>query len=273
MSTVCKIAALWVFVGGSWCLGLRLVSLSPQTTELLFQLGKGADVVAATTFSDYPEEAKRIPRMGSVFAPGIESIVRFQPDWVITDQSFQQPSTDKAFRVLRVPYFTINIRSLSDLERQSKMLLKQLYGMHRSPLIERYSRCLQQLDSTTLPFRFLILISVAPTIAFGPNTFLSDLIARQGGRNAVPNLSYDFPQLSDEWMMAREDIDMVFYLENFPGESKHFAPVFKRWWKDGVLIVPLSAEHFSRSTFTPLHHLDEIKIPGKRNIPGSCRAL
>jgi iron complex transport system substrate-binding protein len=49
---------------------MRIVSLVPHATELLFALGAGDDVVAVTHECDYPPEALRLPRITRDVLPG-----------------------------------------------------------------------------------------------------------------------------------------------------------------------------------------------------------
>ena len=41
---------------------VRIVSLAPHLTEILFELGVGDNVIATVSYADFPEEAKLIPR-------------------------------------------------------------------------------------------------------------------------------------------------------------------------------------------------------------------
>ena len=43
----------------------RVISLSPTITELLFAAGGGERIVGAINYSDYPEAAQRIPKIGN----------------------------------------------------------------------------------------------------------------------------------------------------------------------------------------------------------------
>ena len=43
----------------------RIVSLAPHATELLYAAGAGDKVVAVSEYSDFPEAAKRLPRVAS----------------------------------------------------------------------------------------------------------------------------------------------------------------------------------------------------------------
>jgi len=59
----------------------RIVSLSPASTEGLFALGAGAQVVAVDEYSDFPAEAPTTTLSG--FTPNLEAIVAFEPDLVV----------------------------------------------------------------------------------------------------------------------------------------------------------------------------------------------
>lgn len=59
----------------------RIVSLSPSSTEILFAIGAGDQVVAADQFSTYPEEAPTTDLDG--FSPNVEAIVGYEPDLVV----------------------------------------------------------------------------------------------------------------------------------------------------------------------------------------------
>jgi len=65
----------------------RIVSLAPHTTELLFAAGAGDLVSGAVRYSDYPEAARYIPRIGDTNNLDIEQIIALDPDLVIAWQS------------------------------------------------------------------------------------------------------------------------------------------------------------------------------------------
>ena len=61
---------------------LRIVSVSPTATEMLFVVGAASQVVAVDEFSNYPPKA---PRTGlSGFNPNTEAIAEFEPNIVVT---------------------------------------------------------------------------------------------------------------------------------------------------------------------------------------------
>lgn len=61
----------------------RIISLAPHATELLFAVGAGTQIVGVSEYSDYPEQAKKIPSVGNVFALDLERVISLKPDLVV----------------------------------------------------------------------------------------------------------------------------------------------------------------------------------------------
>ena len=66
-------------------LPVKIVSLAPSNTEILFALGLADRVVAVTDYCDYPPEALEKETIGGPWAPSIESIVALEPDLVLAE--------------------------------------------------------------------------------------------------------------------------------------------------------------------------------------------
>jgi iron complex transport system substrate-binding protein len=62
----------------------RIVSLVPALTEMLFAIGAGPQVVAVSSYDEFPPEVKALPRVGALLDPDTERILSLTPDLVIT---------------------------------------------------------------------------------------------------------------------------------------------------------------------------------------------
>jgi len=62
---------------------VRVISLAPHLTEILFGLGAGARVVATVEHADYPSAALNIPRVGNAARLDLERIIALQPDLIV----------------------------------------------------------------------------------------------------------------------------------------------------------------------------------------------
>jgi iron complex transport system substrate-binding protein len=65
----------------------RVVSLAPSDTELLYEVGAGAQVVGVDDFSDFPAEVATLPKVGgSKGSYDLKAIAALKPDLVLVAQ-------------------------------------------------------------------------------------------------------------------------------------------------------------------------------------------
>lgn len=69
---------------------MRIASLSPAITEILFCFGRGHDIVCTDQFSYFPEETKAIPHLRDHIAISPKDVSEFVPDLVCTSTVIQQ---------------------------------------------------------------------------------------------------------------------------------------------------------------------------------------
>ncbi len=65
----------------------RIVSFAPATTETLFALGLGKNVVGVSRFCTYPPEVVSLPKVGGLIDPDIEGVVALNPTCVVLQRS------------------------------------------------------------------------------------------------------------------------------------------------------------------------------------------
>ena len=81
----------------------RIVSLAPHVTEMLFAAGAGDYLVGTVAYSDYPEAAKRIPRVGGYTNPDLEAVVGLRPDLIVAWKSGNRSRSSINCRALGSP--------------------------------------------------------------------------------------------------------------------------------------------------------------------------
>ena len=62
----------------------RIISLVPALTEMLFAMGAGPQVIAVSSYDDFPAEVKALPRVGALLDPDVERILVLRPNLVLT---------------------------------------------------------------------------------------------------------------------------------------------------------------------------------------------
>jgi len=100
----------------------RIVSLSPHLTELLYAAGAGGRLVGAVEFSDYPAEARALPRVGSDAGIDLEAVIALQPDLVVAWPNAGSLRAVNRLADLRLPVFRSEPRELEDIPRTLQRL-------------------------------------------------------------------------------------------------------------------------------------------------------
>jgi iron complex transport system substrate-binding protein len=185
----------------------RIVSLAPNVTELLYVAGAGNFVVGAVAYSDYPEAAKSIPRVGSGAGLDIEAIVALHPDLVIAWQTGNPSWQVERLIALGMPVFVTEPRHLDDmvdlLERLGKLAGTEAlagktaadFRRHLARLRARYS------GRPVVPVFYQILDSSLLTVS--RRHLINDVIQLCGGRNVYADLPGLTPRVDVESVLQR----------------------------------------------------------------------
>jgi len=93
---ICVLSSLfWLKISALSASGIprpgRYISLAPSTTEILFALGAGDEVVGVSSYCNWPPEAKNKTQVGDFSKPNIEKIAALKPDYVFCTGLEQAP--------------------------------------------------------------------------------------------------------------------------------------------------------------------------------------
>jgi iron complex transport system substrate-binding protein len=191
---------------------LRIVSLSPGATEMLFAAGAGAEIVATTEYSDVPPAARRIPRIGDVAAIDMERLVALRPGVVVAWPEGGNPAQRQKIANLGTPVYEQQVDRLTDLPGSLRRL-GTLAGT--TPLAERAARALEaRLAALRQTYaggawgpdrRPTVLLQVwnRPIYTVGGRQLMSDALTLCGARNLFSDLSEPGPLLDIEAVIRR----------------------------------------------------------------------
>lgn len=197
----------------------RLISLSPAATEILFALGLGNQIVGDTTFCNYPEEAKKIPKIGSFSEPNIEKIVSLKPDIIFATGLEQTPAVQRLSKSgLRVIvsdpkdisglFDSINeIARTTGKEKEAKSLVD---NMHKR--IEDVMTKVRVIPLNKRP-RVFIEIWYDPVMTAGPGSIIDEILNIAGGVNIAYDTPRSYSRFSEETIIKRDpDVIILGYM-------------------------------------------------------------
>jgi len=202
----------------------RIVSLSPGTTEILFALGLGDKVVGVTQQCDYPEEARRKPKIGDA-STSIESVVQARPDLVVA-HTFLNRDAIRSLKALKLRVLSIDPASLESIAATVEKVAEACGADAEGRKIASGMRA--ALDEMTRAaarggprVRVLFAAQGSPIWAAGPNTFVDEMIRLCGGANVAAGIGEgSFNLFSDEAAIAA-DPDIVLVTDG--AAQRHFS--------------------------------------------------
>ncbi len=221
---------------------MRIVSLAPGATAMLFAAGAGDRVIATPRYSDEPAAARLIPRIGDAQSFDIERILALQPDVVVAWTGGTPELALQRLERLHVRVYRHHVMRLDDLAASLRRL-GHLAGTsaQAEPAAAALDARIQALRAHRAAMaRGSVLIQVwdRPVYTVGRAQLLSDVIEACGYRNAFGDLSAPGPAVSVESVLVRNP-DVILAL----------APdaAMARGWLDGWRAFPsLRAVHAGR---------------------------
>ena len=184
----------------------RVVSLAPSLTENIFAVGAGDRLVGDTTYCNYPEEAKSVQKVGDTITPNLETIVALRPDVVFVSTASQLESFKNVLEQNHIAVYVTNPNSLDSVLSDLRTLGDLLGTVDRTSVLlnemqERIAGVSEGVDGErTVPV--FVQISKEPLFTIGKGSFLTELVAKAGGRSVTADVAGGYPKLSKETALA-----------------------------------------------------------------------
>ncbi|MEB3852222.1 MAG: helical backbone metal receptor [Desulfurococcales archaeon] len=185
---------------------LRIVSLFPSVTEILWAVNASSQVVAVDSYSDYPPEVVELREngtlvdIGSGWYPDVERILAVRPDLVIgIDSVTSNHQLKEELSHYGIPVILLPDATFGDVVR-SIIIVGQATGhpAEAAALAASLEQNATQvrsyideyLNSTGVPrARVALIVWLSPLYVAGSGTFQNDIITLAGGVNAYSNIT------------------------------------------------------------------------------------
>lgn len=213
----------------------RIVSLSPNLTEIIFQLGQEHLLVGRSSSCNYPPEAEKLPVAGDYGRIFTESILALEPTLVVAEKTWDD-SIPSTLRRYKIRHHIFTCYALDDYLKIIAGLGELLNCRKRADeIIADTRKSLEQLlaEAQKIPRekrpRVLLIISESPIVTAGKLNFINDMIESAGGFNIAASLERrHFTPVSPEWII-REQPDILIMPGATPERVRSFTenPAFK----------------------------------------------
>ena len=247
----------------------RIVSLAPHITENIFSAGAGKQLVAVVDYSDFPEAANLLPRVGGYNHINVEAIIALKPDLVIAWEEGNPAAALAQLRSFGIPVFVSDPKSLEDIAFSVKRL-GRLLGTEKqaNQAAEKWLKGLSDLKKDYVKHRVIDVfyeIWPRPLITVSKHQAIHDAISLCRGRNIFENLRAPTPIISLEAVLEADP--EVIVASSHLGEKR---PAWLDDWKKWKTLKAVKHRH--------LYHLnaDIMNRPTFRMLEGTrqlCHAF
>jgi iron complex transport system substrate-binding protein len=205
---------------------MRLVSLCPSLTELVFDLGRGDELVGRTKFCVHPVgRVERVESVGGTKNPKIGRIVELAPDLVLLNEEENRLEDAEALAAAGVRChvsFPRDVEGTAQMVRDIGAALERpAEGERIAADIERRAARVRERARLAPTVRYAYLIWRKPWMVAGGDTFVTAMLALAGGVNVFATHPERYPTVTPEELAAADPDAVLLSSEPFPFKEKH----------------------------------------------------
>lgn len=168
---------------------LRVVSLSPSTTEALVAVGARDTLVGRSRYCNFPPDVLSVPAVGGFVDPNFEAIVALRPDLVIGARGPAGAQVAERLRPLGTATYFPETESLSAIDEMILGLgTRTGHQASAQQVVLSLDARESRVRSAAAAFprtRALLVFGLGPIVVAGPRSFADEMIAAAGGTNVV----------------------------------------------------------------------------------------
>ena len=186
----------------------RVISLAPHLTELIYAAGAGQVLVGALDYSDYPPEARKLPRVGNESAIDIEAVLALKPDLIVAWPNAGSRRAIDRLASLGVPVYRSEPRELEDiattLERLGRLAGSESTSVGAAKHFRDERSRLERSYSGRATVRVFYEVWDRPLQTINGAHVISKVIRLCGGRNVFDDQAMLAPEISTEAVIAAD---------------------------------------------------------------------
>ena len=186
----------------------RIVSLAPHITEVLFAAGAGSRIVGTVEYSDYPEAAQKIRRVGGYSRLDLEAIAALKPDLVIGWQSGNAATHMDKLEKLGLTTFVSQPDRIEDiaatLESYGRLAGTGAVAQPAAQAFRERLAALRARYAKREPLRVFYPIWRKPWMSVNRETYIHDVLRMAGAENVCADFDCRYPEIPLEWLLSRK---------------------------------------------------------------------
>lgn len=211
---------------------VRVISLAPSITEMIYALGTDKSLIGNTLFCTYPADAEKKVKVGDLLTVDYEKILALKPDLILISVEGNARETYEKLKQYGFSVFVTNPRDFQGI----KKTCRDLGQIFRSEAIadssvrqwdERYNNITKKVKAAGRKTG-MFLVSLNPIMLAGKNTFINELLTAAGVDNIAIDQPVNYPVFSREEILKRNP-EYIITTGNASGDVSQIRSGYSEW--------------------------------------------
>ncbi len=185
----------------------RIITLAPNLTEMIYELGTDSFLIGNTTYCNFPEEAKHITKVGDLLTVDYEKIVSLKPDLIFITVEGNSKNTYDKLKEYGFKVFVSNPRSYNGIKKTfsdfGKIFNKEKLVSHKIDEWDFIVDSIKIQSAKTDSASAMFLISIKPIMLAGGKTFVNEFLNFCGLKNIAAYSHVNYPLFSREEILSK----------------------------------------------------------------------
>jgi iron complex transport system substrate-binding protein len=182
----------------------RIISLAPNLTEVLVEIGEGSRLIGASRFDREEIDGRPLPKVGGIVDPSVEQMVALNPDLVLLHRDGAPPVFVAQLESVGIPVFSCGIKDLEALKQCIVRLGKKLDAVEPTQellvTMQELFKAPPTIEANTPTI--MLVLNESPLIVASRQSFPAQVARLAGWRTLPEGDGPDYPRLSLEQLAA-----------------------------------------------------------------------
>jgi len=209
----------------------RIIALAPHAVETVFMLGAGERIIATTEYSDYPEAANKIERIGGYAGIQIERVLELEPDLIIAWKSGNKEQDIEQLQKLGLPLYLSHTKKISDIPNEIRILGQKLglqeQGEYHAKQFEQGLQALKNQYQNKQKVKVFYQLWSEPLRAMAAGSWINKMVEGCGGENIFNDTNLDYPQVSIENVLLAKPEAII--IPSHHGSKTEAGEIWNKW--------------------------------------------
>ncbi len=210
----------------------RVITLAPNLTEMIYELGEGSKLVGNTTYCNFPPQAKLVEKVGNMLTVDYEKIVSLKPDLIFMTVVGNSKNSYDKLKDLGMSVFVSNPKTFSGINKtfldMGKIFNKEKFAKEKISQWDSVINYTKNKSAGIQNNKVMFLVSLRPIMLAGKNTFINEIIETAGLKNIANDTKVNYPVYSREEVLKKNP-DYIILFENKNLTANAVKSAYEEW--------------------------------------------